>query len=158
MMFRCFRHLYTPRIRFKKRSRENESACYSAQVNMSKLKTAGRIPVLSTRCCSCQIDAYGWTSASFLYASTSPEEKTLVFMVWAVLGLAAGYIGSQLASRKRKGVLPDLILGLSGALSGGWLYFAFGPPSVNGLHLYSHYAAVIGSLVFLLLYYALRRN
>jgi uncharacterized membrane protein YeaQ/YmgE (transglycosylase-associated protein family) len=88
----------------------------------------------------------------------SPEEKIALFVVWAVLGLTAGYIGSQLASRKPKRVLPDIILGLGGGLSGGWLYYAFGPPSVNGLHLYSHYAAVIGSLVFLLPYYALRRG
>lgn len=32
-----------------------------------------------------------------------------------------------------------------------------GPPGVNGLNLYSHFAAVIGSLLFLLTYYAIRR-
>ena len=110
-----------------------------------------------TLCFSCAIEAYGWSSASFLYASIGKETEIILFVAWAVLGLAAGYIGSQLANRRGKGVLPDIILGLVGALAGGWSYYAFGPPSVNGLHLYSHFAAVIGSLVLLLPYYALRR-
>jgi len=79
-------------------------------------------------------------------------------VAWAVLGLAAGYTGSQLANRRGKGVLPDTILGLVGAMAGGWLYYAYGPPGVNGLHLISHFAAVIGSLAVLLPYYGLRRG
>lgn len=78
-------------------------------------------------------------------------------VAWVTLGLAAGFIGSQLVNRRQKGILPDILLGVVGATAGGWLFYAFGPASVNGLHLYSHYAAVIGSLVFLLTYYALRR-
>jgi uncharacterized membrane protein YeaQ/YmgE (transglycosylase-associated protein family) len=80
----------------------------------------------------------------------------MCFVAWVVLGLAAGFIGSQLANRRGKGTLPDVLLGAVGAVAGGWLYYAFGPASVNGFHLYSHFAAVIGSLIFLLTYYAIR--
>jgi len=79
------------------------------------------------------------------------------FVAWIVLGLAAGFIGSQLVEKRGEGNLPDLLLGVVGAVAGGWLFYAFGPPGVNGLNLYSHFAAVIGSLVFLLTYYGLRR-
>ena len=41
-------------------------------------------------------------------------------------------------------------------MAGNWLFYSFGPAGVNGLNLYSHFAAVIGSLVFLLTYYALK--
>ena len=76
---------------------------------------------------------------------------------WIALGLAAGLIGSGLVERKGDGSLPDILLGVVGAMAGGWLWYTFGPPGVNGLNLVSHFAAVIGSLVFLLTYYAFRR-
>ena len=79
------------------------------------------------------------------------------FVAWVVLGLAAGFIGSQLVDRRGKSILPDILLGVVGAMAGGWLFYSFGPAGVNGLNLDSHFAAVIGSLVFLLTYYALRR-
>ena len=79
------------------------------------------------------------------------------FVVWVVLGLSAGFIGGRLANRSGKSIMPDVLLGLLGAVTGGWLFYAFGPPGVNGFHLQSHFAAVFGSLVFLLAYYGLRR-
>jgi len=81
----------------------------------------------------------------------------MTFVAWAVLGLAAGFVGSQLVVRRGEGIVPDLLLGLVGAVAGGWFYYAFGPPGVNGLNLYSYLMAVIGSLVSLLIYYAFRR-
>jgi uncharacterized membrane protein YeaQ/YmgE (transglycosylase-associated protein family) len=79
------------------------------------------------------------------------------FVAWVVLGLAAGFVGGRLANRSGKGIIPDVLLGLFGAVTGGWLFYAFGPPGVNGFHLFSHFAAFFGSLIVLLTYYALRR-
>jgi uncharacterized membrane protein YeaQ/YmgE (transglycosylase-associated protein family) len=76
---------------------------------------------------------------------------------WIVLGFAAGVIGGRLTERGDKGNLPDILLGLAGSVAGGWLFYAFGPPGVNGFNLGSHFAAVTGSLIALLLYYAVRR-
>jgi uncharacterized membrane protein YeaQ/YmgE (transglycosylase-associated protein family) len=135
-----------------------ETRVYSSRVNMPQPKSAGLILLALTLCSSCAIDAYGWSSGSFLHPSIRQEEKTMSFVAWVVLGLAAGFIGSQLVDRKGKSILPDILLGVVGAMAGGWMYYSFGPASVNGLNLYSHYAAVIGSLVFLLTYYALRRG
>jgi uncharacterized membrane protein YeaQ/YmgE (transglycosylase-associated protein family) len=81
----------------------------------------------------------------------------MAFVAWTVLGLAAGFIGSQLVERRGGGSLPDILLGVVGAMAGGWLFYTFGPAGVNGLNLLSLFAAVIGSLAFLLTYYALRR-
>jgi len=80
----------------------------------------------------------------------------MLFATWLVLGLAAGFIGSRLGNREGQGSLPEIALGAAGAMAGGWLYDTFGPAGVNGLHLYSLFAAVIGSLVFLLTYSARR--
>ena len=124
---------------------------------MLQLKSAGRILLAVTLCSSSAIDAYGFSSASFLHPSIQQEELTTSFVAWVVLGLAAGFIGSQLVNRRGKSIMPDVLLGVVGAVTGGWSFYAFGPPGVNGFHLQSHFAAVIGSLVFLLTYYGLRR-
>jgi uncharacterized membrane protein YeaQ/YmgE (transglycosylase-associated protein family) len=79
------------------------------------------------------------------------------FVAWIVLGFAAGLIGNRLVSRRSEGIQPDVLLGVVGALAGGWSYYTFGPSGVNGLNLLSLFAAVIGSLVILLGYYALRQ-
>jgi uncharacterized membrane protein YeaQ/YmgE (transglycosylase-associated protein family) len=78
-------------------------------------------------------------------------------VAWIVLGLAAGFIGSRLVNKRGECILPDILLGVAGAVAGGWLFYTFGPAGVNGLNLISHFAAVIGSLAFLLTYYALSR-
>jgi len=124
---------------------------------MFQPKSAGRILLALTFGSSCAIDAYGWSSDSFLHPSIRQAEETMSFVAWVVLGLAAGFIGSRLA-KGGKSTLPDVLLGVLGALTGGWLYYAFGPPSVNGFNLSSDFAAVIGSLLFLLTYYAFKRR
>jgi uncharacterized membrane protein YeaQ/YmgE (transglycosylase-associated protein family) len=81
----------------------------------------------------------------------------MAFVIWIVLGLATGLIGCRLGKRKGEGILADIVLGVVGAVGGGWLCYTFGPAAGNGIHLFSFYAAFIGSLVFLLAYYAYRR-
>jgi uncharacterized membrane protein YeaQ/YmgE (transglycosylase-associated protein family) len=122
---------------------------------MLQPKSTGRILVAVTLCSLSAIDAYGFSTASFLHPSIEQEELTMSFVVWVVL--SAGFIGGRLANRSGKSIMPDVLLGLLGAVAGGWLFYAFGPPGVNGFHLQSHFAAVFGSLVFLLAYYGLRR-
>src|ERR1019366_4896404 len=133
-----------------------EIRAYSSRVNIPQPKSARLILLALTLCSSCAIDAYGWPSDSFSHPSIRQEERTMSFVAWVVLGLAAGYIGGHLVNRRGKGILPDILLGVVGATAGGWLFYSFGPAGVNGLNLYSHFAAVIGSLVFLLIYYALK--
>ena len=80
------------------------------------------------------------------------------FFAWIVLGLIAGFIGSKIVNRRGEGILLDILLGVVGAFAGGWLFHIFGAPGVSGLNLYSLFVAVIGSVVFLVLYHAVFRR
>ena len=77
-------------------------------------------------------------------------------LAWIVLGLIAGFIGSKLVNKTGEGVLLDIVLGVVGALVGGYLFSIFGAHGVTGLNLYSLFVAVIGAVVVLLVYHAVR--
>ena len=73
---------------------------------------------------------------------------------WIVLGLIAGFIASHLVNRRGEGFLLDIVLGVIGAIVGGWLFSAFGGIGVTGFNLYSMVVAVIGAIIVLLIYHA----
>ncbi len=77
---------------------------------------------------------------------------------WVVLGLIAGFIGSKLVNKTGEGLVLDIVLGIVGAIVGGWLFTLFGMSSVTGLNVYSLVVAVMGAVVFLLVYRAIRRT
>jgi uncharacterized membrane protein YeaQ/YmgE (transglycosylase-associated protein family) len=61
----------------------------------------------------------------------------------------------QLVNKSGEGMLLDILLGIVGAVVGGWLFHAFGMPGITGLNLYSVVVAVIGAAAFLIVYHAL---
>ena len=78
-------------------------------------------------------------------------------LAWIVLGLIAGFVGSKIVNKSGEGIFLDVILGIVGAVVGGWLFARFGAAGVTGLNLYSLLVAVVGAVVVLLLYHAVRR-
>ena len=78
-------------------------------------------------------------------------------LAWIVLGLVAGFIGSKIVNKSGEGLIRDVALGVVGAVVGGWLFTTFGASGVTGLNLYSLLVAVIGAIVVLVLYHAIRR-
>jgi uncharacterized membrane protein YeaQ/YmgE (transglycosylase-associated protein family) len=79
------------------------------------------------------------------------------YLAWIVLGLIAGFIGSKIVNKTGEGLFLDIILGIVGAIVGGWLFTMFGAHGVTGLNLYSLAVAVIGAIVVLVVYHAIRR-
>ena len=61
-------------------------------------------------------------------------------------------------NKQGEGMMLDILLGIVGAVVGGWLFNTFGASGVTGLNLYSLLIAVIGSIVFLVAYHAIRRT
>jgi len=79
------------------------------------------------------------------------------FLVWIVLGLVAGFIASKIVNKKGEGLFLDIVLGIVGAVVGGWLFGLFGASGVTGVNLYSLLVAVAGAILVLFAYHALRR-
>ena len=76
-------------------------------------------------------------------------------LAWIVLGLIAGFIASKIVNKTGEGLAMDIIVGIVGAVIGGFLFQRFGQPGVSGFNLYSVLVAVIGAVVLLVLYNAL---
>lgn len=79
------------------------------------------------------------------------------FLAWIVLGLVAGFVGSKIVNKKGEGLILDIVLGIFGAIVGGWLFSMFGAHGVTGLNLYSFAVAIVGAVVVLVVYHAIRR-
>jgi uncharacterized membrane protein YeaQ/YmgE (transglycosylase-associated protein family) len=73
---------------------------------------------------------------------------------WIILGLIAGFIGSKIVDKQGQGFWLNIVLGVVGAVVGGFLFEAVGGSSVTGLNIYSMIIAIIGSVVVLLIYNA----
>jgi len=80
------------------------------------------------------------------------------FFAWIILGLVAGFIGSKIVNRRGEGIVLDILLGIVGAVIGGWLFQRFGMAGVTGLNIYSFFVAVVGSVLFLVIYHFVFRR
>jgi uncharacterized membrane protein YeaQ/YmgE (transglycosylase-associated protein family) len=71
---------------------------------------------------------------------------------WIILGLIAGFVSSKIVNKTGEGLIIDIILGIVGAVLGGYLFNLFGAQGVTGLNLWSLLVAVIGAIVVLMIY------
>jgi uncharacterized membrane protein YeaQ/YmgE (transglycosylase-associated protein family) len=76
-------------------------------------------------------------------------------LAWIILGLIAGFIASKLVNKHGEGMFLDIILGIVGAVVGGWVFSALGMSRVTGLNLYSLLVAVLGAVIVLFGYHAI---
>ena len=79
-------------------------------------------------------------------------------IAWVILGLIAGFIASKIVNKRGEGVLLDIVLGVVGAVVGGWLFGLLGMSGVSGVNIWSLLVAIVGSVVVLLAYHAIRHT
>jgi uncharacterized membrane protein YeaQ/YmgE (transglycosylase-associated protein family) len=79
------------------------------------------------------------------------------FVAWIILGLVSGFIASKIVNKSGAGALANIVLGIVGAVVGGWLFNSIGHIGVTGLNLYSILVAVVGAVIVLVIYHALFR-
>lgn len=76
-------------------------------------------------------------------------------IAWIFLGLVSGFIASKIVNKTGEGTLLDILLGIVGAVVGGFLFSLVGATGVNGFNLWSMFVAVIGAMVVLVIKHAL---
>lgn len=69
-------------------------------------------------------------------------------LLWIVFGAIAGWLASVLM-KSQNGLLMDIVLGIVGAVIGGFVMNLFGQPSVSGFNIYSIFVAVLGSVILI---------
>ncbi|ECM7791841.1 GlsB/YeaQ/YmgE family stress response membrane protein [Salmonella enterica subsp. enterica serovar Montevideo] len=81
-------------------------------------------------------------------------------IAWIIFGLIAGVIAKLLIpGRDGGGFILTCILGIVGAVVGGWLATMFGiGGSISGFNLHSFLVAVVGAIVVLVIFRLLRRG
>lgn len=70
-------------------------------------------------------------------------------IAWIVLGLISGFVASKVVNKSGEGVVLDVILGIVGAVVGGFLFNLAGAVGVDGFNIWSMFVAVIGAMLVL---------
>jgi uncharacterized membrane protein YeaQ/YmgE (transglycosylase-associated protein family) len=93
-----------------------------------------------------------------LFSTQIKKGFIMSIIAWVVLGLISGFIASKIVNKAGEGLILDIVLGIVGALVGGFLFQTFGMAGVSGINLYSILVAVVGAIVVLFIYHALIRR
>jgi uncharacterized membrane protein YeaQ/YmgE (transglycosylase-associated protein family) len=81
------------------------------------------------------------------------KEPTVGIFTWIILGLVVGIIAKMLMpGNDPGGFVVTILLGIAGALLGGFLGTYFGAGDVTGFNMVSLALAVGGALILLVLY------
>ena len=78
-------------------------------------------------------------------------------LAWIVVGLIAGWLASQVVP-SRFGVIGDTLIGMLGALVGGFLFEELGSTGTTGFSIWSVFVAFVGAVVLLLVIRAFSRQ
>jgi uncharacterized membrane protein YeaQ/YmgE (transglycosylase-associated protein family) len=80
--------------------------------------------------------------------------EPMSLLAWIMVGLIAGWLASQVVA-SRFGVIGDTLVGMAGALIGGFLFNEFGETGTTGLNIWSIFVAFVGAVVLLVVLRAL---
>lgn len=71
---------------------------------------------------------------------------------WVVVGLIAGALAGAVTGRKVRGCLPTILVGVLGALVGGFIFSAVGSRGVDEFGVWSIFVAFVGASILLLVF------
>ncbi len=78
-------------------------------------------------------------------------------LAWIVVGLIAGWLASHVIP-SHFGIVGDTVIGMLGALAGGFLFEQFGESGATGINIWSIFVAFVGAVVLLFLIRAISNN
>ncbi|OHA23621.1 MAG: hypothetical protein A3G52_02615 [Candidatus Taylorbacteria bacterium RIFCSPLOWO2_12_FULL_43_20] len=79
-------------------------------------------------------------------------------VLWIIFGGLVGWIASLvMKTDEEQGIFLNVVVGVVGALIGGWLMSYFGGTGITGFNIYSFIVALLGAIVLIGLIRMLRR-
>ncbi|MBI1682893.1 GlsB/YeaQ/YmgE family stress response membrane protein [Caulobacter hibisci] len=79
-------------------------------------------------------------------------------LAWLVVGLIAGFLASKVINKTGSGIVVDIVLGVVGALVGGFVFNSLGHSAPTGINLYSIFVAFVGAVIVLVVYHLIFRR
>lgn len=80
------------------------------------------------------------------------------FIAWIILGALAGWIASKImGTDAEQGWFANIVVGIIGALLGGFVFNLLGGSGVTGFNIWSLLVAVIGSMLLLAILKAFKK-
>ncbi len=74
------------------------------------------------------------------------------WFAYIVVGIIAGFLAKMVIKGEGPGgIFGDMIIGIAGAVIGGWLFNMFGHPGATGINIVSIIVAFIGAVILLLI-------
>jgi len=77
-------------------------------------------------------------------------------LIWIIFGALVGWVASMVMG-SGGGIVQDIIVGIVGAVLGGWIMSFFGGSGITGFNLYSFLVALLGAVVLITIVRAVRR-
>jgi uncharacterized membrane protein YeaQ/YmgE (transglycosylase-associated protein family) len=78
-------------------------------------------------------------------------------ILWIIFGAIVGWAASAI-THSNDSLLMDIVIGIVGAVVGGWLMSFFGQTGITGFNFYSFAVAVLGSVVLIALVRSFRQT
>lgn len=77
-------------------------------------------------------------------------------LIWIVFGALVGWVASMVM-KSSGGLLWDIIIGIVGAVLGGYIMNLLGYGGVGGFNLYSFLVALLGACILIVIVRAIRK-
>jgi len=78
-------------------------------------------------------------------------------LLWIVFGGIVGWIASLIMKTdSQQGIVLNVVVGIAGAVLGGWLMAFLGEGGVSGFNFYSFAVALLGSIILIVAVRAFR--
>jgi uncharacterized membrane protein YeaQ/YmgE (transglycosylase-associated protein family) len=72
------------------------------------------------------------------------------WLAWLVIGALAGWLASLvMRTNRRQGLLVDIVVGIIGALIGGFIFQQLGIGGITGFNVWSLFVAFTGAIILL---------
>lgn len=80
-------------------------------------------------------------------------------ILWIIFGGIIGWIASMImGTNEQQGVIANIVLGIIGAMVGGFIMRTLGASGVEGFNFYSFLVALLGAVIVIYLWKLIRRK